>query len=70
MQITVVISEVFAALAVERLLSPQAQEHDLLGARSSVDSIWEVEALPEQAKSMPEKHDRFPAKQLKPDFGQ
>ena len=45
MQITVDISEDFAALAAELGLSPEAYAHDLLGAGRSADSEWEAEAL-------------------------
>jgi hypothetical protein len=45
MQITVDISEDFAARAAERGLSPEAYACEILGTGSQADSEWEAEAM-------------------------
>jgi Putative addiction module component len=45
MQITVEISEEFAAKAAGLGLTPEAYAHELLSAEQSAESAWEAEAL-------------------------
>jgi hypothetical protein len=45
MQITVEISEEFAAKAADLGLTPEAYAHELLSGEQTVESSWEAEAL-------------------------